>query len=270
MWNFANSHPTIGIILLSLIAVAFVLLIVVLIKAIKNGGDVEASLGKDGVGLKVGGKKKKSKEEFETDIIRNATLLSSSIISWKNDVTKEIDKKTNDTISSAIRYAVTKIDNMVNVAKIEYGETLKRKKGGKLSNEDNYQTIICGFLMDQTKEYFKDVICGAIREDHFEEKTEAEIKSIGENCYFGIKLIFEDKLDIINKDVIKEIAEKYEPKIKKETNELIELTAEKYKNLKKEKEEVIKDREDRFKVEMKMKFPVFSEETINSLVSYYS
>ena len=269
MWEFFNGHPLITTIAFVLIVVVFVLVAILLIKAIKSGSGVEAEAGKSGIKFRIGGKSGKNRETIEADIIRDAALLSSSIINWKTELSKEIDKKTNETISSCIRYSVSKIDNMVNIAKLEYGELLKKDKG-ELNNEDNYQVIIYGFLMDQVKETFKDQICGAIRADHFEEKTEQEIKSIGENCYLLSKLIFEQKLDILRKDILCKISEKYEPKIKSETDQLISLTMQKYKNLKKDIKDTIQDGEEKFRAELKIKFPNFTNEITDQLVNYYS
>ena len=270
MWVFFDKHPIIAGIALGLMLVIAVLAVVLIIKAIKSGGDVEAEAGKDGLRFHVGGKDGKNKKKnFESDIIRDAALLSSSIINWKGDLSKEIDKKTTETIANCVRYTVSRIDNMVNVAKLEYGEILKKKKE-KLTTEDNYQIIIYGFLMDQVKETIKDQICEAVRADHFEDKSDIEIKAIGENCYLLSKLIFEQRLDILQRDVLLKISEKYEPKIKKEADELVEFTAQKYKNLKKEIEETIKDREEKFRTELKIKFPTFTDEITDQLVSYYS
>lgn len=269
MWEFFNGHPLVAAIALGLMLAICVLVVILLIKAIKSGSGVEAEAGKSGIKFRVGGKAGKSREAIEADIIRDAALLSSSIINWKTELSKEIDKKTSETISSCIRYSVSKIDNMVNIAKLEYGDLLKKDKG-ELNNEDNYQVIIYGFLMDQVKEVLKDQICGAIRADHFEEKTEQEIKSIGENCYLLSKLIFDQRLDILRKDVLQKIAEKYEPKIKEETDQLIGLTMQKYKKLKKDVEDTIQSGEEKFRAELKIKFPNFTNEITEQLVNYYS
>lgn len=269
MWEFFNGHPLVAAIALGLMLTICVLVVILLIKAIKSGSGVEAEAGKSGIRFRVGGKVGKSREAIEADIIRDAALLSSSIINWKTELSKEIDKKTNEAISSCIRYSVSKIDNMVNIAKLEYGDLLKKDKG-ELNNEDNYQVIIYGFLMDQVKEVLKDQICGAIRADHFEEKTEQEIKSIGENCYLLSKLIFDQRLDILRKDVLQKIAEKYEPKIKEETDQLIGLTMQKYKKLKKDVEDTIQSGEEKFRAELKIKFPNFTNEITEQLVNYYS
>lgn len=269
MWEFFNGHPLVAAIALGLMLAICVLVVILLIKAIKSGSGVEAEAGKSGIRFRVGGKTGKSREAIEADIIRDAALLSSSIINWKTELSKEIDKKTSETISSCIRYSVSKIDNMVNIAKLEYGDLLKKDKG-ELNNEDNYQVIIYGFLMDQVKEVLKDQICSAIRADHFEEKTEQEIKSIGENCYLLSKLIFDQRLDILRKDVLQKIAEKYEPKIKEETDQLIGLTMQKYKKLKKDVEDTIQSGEEKFRAELKIKFPNFTNEITEQLVNYYS
>ena len=269
MWTFFDKHPLVAAIALGLALVIAVLIVIIMIRAIKSGDGVEAEAGRDGVKFRLNKKEIQSKKDFEADIIRDAALLSSSIINWKSEVSKEIDKKTNETISNCIRYAVTRIENMVNVAKLEYGDMLKKKKD-KLTTEDNYQVIIYGFLMDQVKETFKDQICSAIRADHFEEKSEAEIKAIGDNCYLLSKLIFEQRLDILQRDILLKVAEKYEPKIKKEADELVDLTEQKYKNLKKEIEETISEREEKFRVELKLKFPNFTDEITDQLVNYYS
>lgn len=271
MWVFFDKHPIIAGIIFSLLLVIAVLLVIITIKAIKNGGEVDAEAGKDGVKFHVGGKegKLKGKKAFESNIVKDAVFLSSSIINWKGDLSKEIDKKTNETIANCVRYSVSKIDNLINIAKLEYGEILKKEKE-ELTAEDNYQIIIYGFLMDQVKETIKDQICEAIRADHFEDKTDVEIRAIGENCYLLSKLIFEQRLNILQRDILVKIAEKYEPKIKKEADDLVELTAQKYKNLKKEIEETINDREEKFRAELKIKFPNFTDEITDQLVNYYS
>ena len=269
MWEFFNGHPLVAAIALGLMLAICVLVVILLIKAIKSGSGVEAEAGKSGIRFRVGGKVGKSREAIEADIIRDAALLSSSIINWKTELSKEIDKKTNEAISSCIRYSVSKIDNMVNIAKLEYGDFLKKDKD-ELSNEDNYQIIIYGFLMDQVKEVLKDQICSAIRADHFEEKTDQEIKSIGENCYLLSKLIFEQRLDILRKDILHKISEKYETKIKGETDQLIGLTMQKYKKLKEDIEDIIQSGEEKFRAELKIKFPNFTNEITEQLVNYYS
>ena len=124
--------------------------------------------------------------------------------------------------------------------------------------------------MDQVKEVLKDQICSAIRADHFEEKTDQEIKSIGENCCLLSKLIFEQRLDILRKDVLHKIFEKYETKIKGETDQLIGLTMQKYKKLKKDVEDTIQSGEEKFRAELKIKFPNFTNEITEQLVNYYS
>lgn len=269
MWEFFNGHPLVAAIALGLMLAICVLVVILLIKAIKSGSGVEAEAGKSGIKFRVGGKVGKSREAIEADIIRDAALLSSSIINWKTELSKEIDKKTSETISSCIRYSVSKIDNMVNVAKLDYGELLKKDKS-ELNNEDNYQIIIYGFLMDQVKEVLKDQMCSAIRADHFEEKSEQEIKSIGENCYLLSKLIFEQRLDILRKDILHKISEKYETKIKGEADQLINLTIQKYKNLKKDIEDMVQSGEEKFRAELKIKFPNFTNEITDQLVNYYS
>ena len=259
MWEFFNGHPLVAAIALGLMLAICVLVVILLIKAIKSGSGVEAEAGKSGIRFRVGGKEGKSREAREADIIRDAALLSSTIINWKTELSEEIDKKTNEAISSCIRYSVSKIDNMVNIAKLEYGDFLKKDKD-ELSNEDNYQIIIYGFLMDQVKEVLKDQICSAIRADHFEEKTDQEIKSIGENCYLLSKLIFEQRLDILRKDILHKISEKYETKIKGETDQLIGLTMQKYKKLKKDVEDTIQSGEEKFRAEVKIIVPNFKNE----------
>lgn len=268
MWEFFNGHPLIAAIALGLMLVICMLIVILLIKGIRTGSGVEAEAGKSGIKFKVGGKLGKNKEELEAELISNAAFLSSSIINWKTGLSKEIEKKQNDTVSYCVRYAVSRIENLVNVAKLEYGEILKKEKE-ELNSEDNYQIIIFGFIMDQVKEIFKDQICGAIRADHFEEKTEQEIKSIGENCFLGAKLIFEQKTDILKGEILRKIAEKYESKVKKESDELIDLTMQKYKSLKKDIEETVKGREEKFRAELKVKFPTFTEDITDSLVNYY-
>ena len=269
MWEFFNGHPLIAGISLALMLVICVLIVILLVKAIKTGSGVEAEAGRGGIKFKVGGKVIKSREAFEADIVRDAALLSSSIINWKTELSKEIDKKTNETISGCIRFSVSKIDNIINIAKLEYGELLKKRKG-ELSTEDNYQVIIYGFLLDQVREKFKDEICSAIRADHFEEKTEQEIKSIGDNCYLLSRLIFEQRLDVLQKEILDIIAEKYEPIIKRESDGLIDLTMQKYKNLKKDIADTIQSGEEKFRAELKIKFPTFTSEITDQLVNYYS
>ena len=269
MWEFFNGHPLVAAIALGLMLAICVLVVILLIKAIKSGSGVEAEAGKSGIRFRVGGKVGKSREAIEADIIRDAARVCDAIINWKTELSKEIDKKTNEAISSCIRYSVSKIDNMVNIAKLEYGDFLKKDKD-ELSNEDNYQIIIYGFLMDQVKEVLKEQIWSAIRADHFEEKTDQEIKSIGENCCLLSKLIFEQRLDILRKDVLHKIFEKYETKIKEEADQLIGLTMQKYKKLKKDVEDTIQSGEEKFRAELKIKFPNFTNEITEQLVNYYS
>ena len=271
MWNFIGAHPFTAVAIGALLIIIIAAIVGIIANAVNSGKEVEAGIGATGFKLKFGAKEKREKkeEDITANIVRDAALLSSTIINWKESLSRQLEKMQQDIISSCIRFAVSRIDNLVNIAKLEYPSIVKRKKG-ELSTEDNYQIIICGFLMDQVKEYFKNQVCGAIREDHFEEKTESEIKAVGENCYLGAKLIFEDKASVLQKDVLMEINEKYGSKIKKEADDIIEMTEEKYKGLKRDTRETIELSEARFKTELKMKFPMFTEETIDVLVSYYS
>lgn len=269
MWNFFDGHPIIAIIVIGVFVAIAIPVIILLIKAAKSGNGVEAEAGKEGLKFKLGKKEVKSREEFEADIIRDAALLSSSIISWKNEVSKEIERKTNEVINNCVRYATSRIESAVGIAKLDYGNNLKKKKE-ELTQEDNYQITIYGFLVDLVKETLKDQICNAIRADHFEDKTEAEIKVIGENCYLLSKLVFEDKIQYLRKDIIDEIDEKYSNRIKKGADEIVELTAQKYRNLKKEIEETVITNEEKFRAELKIKFPKFTNEIIDQLVNYYS
>ena len=93
---------------------------------------------------------------------------------------------------------------------------------------------------------------------------------IGENCYLLSKLIFEQRLDILRKDILHKISEKYETKIKGETDQLIGLTMQKYKKLKKDVEDTIQSGEEKFRAELKIKFPNFTNEITEQLVNYYS
>lgn len=269
MWNFFDGHPVIAIIVIGVFVAISIPIIILLIKAARSGNGVEAEAGKEGLKLKLGKKEVKNREEFEADIIRDAALLSSSIISWKNEVSKEIEKKTNEVINNCVRYATSRIENVIGIAKLDYGNILKSKKD-ELTQEDNYQITIYGFLIDSVKETLKDQICSAIRADHFEDKTEAEIKAIGENCYLLSKLVFEDKIQYLRKDIVDEIDEKYCNRIKKGADEIVEITAQKYKNLKKEIEETVSSNEEKFRAELKLKFPKFTDETTDQLVNYYS
>lgn len=272
MWSMIIAHPISVVAIIGLAIIIVASIVGIIASAVNSGKEVEAGVGATGLKLKFGAgnkKNEKTEEDITANIVRDAALLSSTIINWKESLSRQLEKMQADVVSSCIRYAVSRIDNLVNIAKLEYPSIIKRKKG-ELSVEDNYQNIICGFLMDQVKEYFKNQVCGAIREDHFEEKTDAEIKAVGDNCYLGAKLIFEDKAEVLQKDILLEIDGKYGPKIKKEADEIIEITEEKYKELKKSKKEIIEMSECRFKTELKIKFPMFTEETIDVLVSYYS
>ena len=84
------------------------------------------------------------------------------------------------------------------------------------------------------------------------------------------KIIFEQKVDILRKGILQQIAKKYESKIKDESDQLIDLTKQKYKNLKKDIEEMIQGGEEKFRAELKIKFPNFTNEITDQLVNYYS
>jgi hypothetical protein len=269
MWNFFDNHPTIAIIVISVFIVMAISIVVLIVKATKSGNGVEAEVGKDGFKFNAGKKEKINKEELERDILANAVFLSNSIISWKTGVSKEIDKLTQEVIIECIRHASTRIDNSVNEYQIKYGSLLKETKK-ELTQEDNYQIIIYGFLTEQIKEKTKDIICSAIRADNFENKTEIEIKTIGEDCYSSSKSILEKHIQHLRKDIIEEIEEECCLRVKKIADEVIELTAQKYKNLKKEIESIIEEKEEKFRAELKIKFPNLKGETVDLMVSYYN
>lgn len=265
MWQFLDNHPLYAAIAIAAFSFVAIGLIILIIKLIRNGSGIHAKIG--GNELDFGSKK--GEKPSEADIMRDMLILCNSIAQWQKQVDKQIELKTREVIASSIRFANVKIDNSINMAKLDYGDLLKSKKK-ELTQEDNYQIIIVGFLMDQVREEFKDIICSAIREDHFEDKTQSEIDSIGENAVVRAKIIFESKIDILNRSIITQVSEKNLDKIKEEAAEIIKITASKYKVLKEDIKNIIEKEEKDFKEVLKLKFPNLSEEGIENIVNYYN
>lgn len=268
MWVFLDNHPFFAAVI---IAMAFILatsILLLVFKLIKNGLKVRKAkiLGNE---IEFGGNIEVTEKVSETEFMRDMLILCNSINQWQKQVDKQIEVKTKEVINSSIRFANTKIDNTVNIAKLEYGDLLKKERK-ELTQEDNYQIIIYGFLMDQVREELKDIICSVIREDHFEDKSSIELESIGENATIRAKIIFESRSDILNKEILEKIKENNLPKINTEANEIIRVTADKYRNLKTEVQEIIEKEEKDFKEVLKLKFPKVSEEGINNIVNYYN
>lgn len=266
MWQFLDNHPLYAAIVIAAISILIVTAAILIVKLVKNGG-VHAKIGNNELDL--GNSNNKSKKLSEPELMRDMLILCNSINQWQKQVDRQIELKIKEVVSSSIRFANTKIDNSINAAKLDYGDFLKANKK-ELTQEDNYQIIICGFLMDQVREEFKDIICGAIREDHFENKTAAEIDSIGENAKVRAQIIFESKADVLNRKIINQIKEKNIDKIKQEAKEIIGITADKYKLLKEEIKNIIETEEKDFKEVLKLKFPHLSQEGIDNIVNYYN
>lgn len=265
MWQFLDEHPVYAAIIILLVSLVAASLIILIMKLIKSGGGIRAKFGDKEI--EVGKKNKEKVSESET--MRDMLILCNSINQWQKQVDKQVESKTREIISSSVRFANTKIDNEINTTKLCYGNILKKNKK-ELTQEDNYQIIIFGFLMDQLREEFKDIICSAIREDHFEAKTKQEIDSIGENAMVRTQIIFENNTNVLNRKIIEEIKQENIAKIKINCSEIIGLTTEKYKVLKSEIQEIISKEEKDFKEVLKLKFPNVSSEGIDNIVNYYN
>lgn len=265
MWQFLDNHPLYAAIIIAAISMLVIAAAVLIVKLVKSGG-IHAKIGNNELDL---GNSNKGKKLSEPELMRDMLILCNSINQWQKQVDRQIEIKTKEAVSSSIRFANTKIDNSINAAKLDYGDFLKTNKK-ELTQEDNYQIIICGFLMDQVREEFKDIICSAIREDHFENKTTAEIDSIGENAKVRAQIIFESKADVLNREIIEQVKSKNIDKIKEEAREIINITADKYKILKEEIKNIIEAEERDFKEVLKLKFPHLSQEGIDNIVNYYN
>ena len=265
MWQFLDGHPAYAAIIISLVSLIVISLVVLIVKLIKSGGGIHAKFGDKEIDV---GKKTKEKIP-ESEVMRDMLILCNSINQWQKQVDKQVEAKTREVISSSVRFANTKIDNEINTTKLYYGNILKKSKK-ELTQEDNYQIIIFGFLMDQLREEFKDIICSAIREDHFETKTKQEIDSIGENAMIRTQIIFENNANVLNGKIIEEIKQENIAKVKISCSEIINLTADKYKVLKSEIQEIISKEEKDFREVLKLKFPNISSEGIDNIVNYYN
>lgn len=274
MWQFLSENPTYAWCLLGLIFFVFIVLLIIskdkkmpkIKKANLFGneiefGDKESKKDDDNI---------EGKDSFsEEDKMRDALILCSSITQWQKTIDKIIDYKTKEVINSSIRYANNVIDTNANRACLEYGAIIRETKK-EITQEDNYQIIISGFLVDQVREELKNIVCTAIREDHFETKSPVEIESISEDATARAHLIFNSKKDVLNPEIMEKISEKYSAKIKTEVNNIISLTAEKYKNLKTEIQKTIEEETEQFKDTLRLKFPEFSSDSIDNIVSYYN
>ena len=263
MWQFFSAHPIIAVLAMTFTAALATALVILIAKLGKNGvkakvGNSELSFGKPGA----------PKESTEAEMMRDLLILSSSINHWQKQVDKQINALTQEVISTSIRFANLKIDNAINGIKNNYRFYLKEEKE-TLTTEDNYQMIICGFVLDQVREDFKDIICAAIREDHFDTKTQSELEAIGETAIIRAQLRFEEQIDVLNKDVIEKIKEENLTKVKKEATEIIEITAKKYRESREAIGKLIEENEFQQKESLKLKFPNLSAESIDNIVKYY-
>lgn len=263
MWQFFSAHPIIAAVTIAVVSILAFTVVVLVAKLGKNG--VRAKLGNNEFSL---GKTGAPKESSETEMMRELLILSSSINHWQKQVDKQINALTQEVISTSIRFANLKIDNAINGIKNNYRFYLKENKED-LTTEDNYQMIICGFVLDQVREDFKDIICAAIREDHFDVKTQNELEAIGETAIIRAQLRFEEQIDVLNKEVVEKIKEENLAKVKKETAEIIEITAKKYKESREEIIKLIEESERQQKECLKLKFPSLSAESIDNIVKYY-
>lgn len=263
MWQFFNDHPVVAILAMAFTAALATVLVILIARLGRNG--IKAKLGNNEISF---GKSNTPKETTETETMRDLLILSSSVNHWQKQVDKQISALTQEVVSTSIRFANLKIDNAINGIKNNYRFYLKEDKD-HLTVEDNYQMIICGFVLDQIREDFKDIICAAIREDHFDTKTQNEIEAISETAITRAQLRFEEQIEVLNKDVIKKIEEENLSKVKKETAEVIEITAKKYRESREAATKLIEENEVQQRESLKLKFPNLSAESIDNIVKYY-
>lgn len=268
MWQFMASNPVLAaIIVVAAIFTAGVLAVIIYKNGIKlKNGTFEVSVGNN-----VSKKKKNRPNSEEAELLRTTLILSNLINQWQNQLDKKIDSKKRECISTSIRYGNDAVDNNINLARLEYRNYLKEVKNinqeQQLTQEDAYQDTIYGFLIEQVRDKIKDTICTAIREDHFDKKTDAEISSIAENCTKKYQYIFDSNIEHLNKEVIEKVKETEIPKIKKIANDIIENAIDKYKSLEREITETISNEENTFKESLRVKFPGLSS-GIDDLVNY--
>lgn len=205
-------------------------------------------------------------EKEENDVVQTAVIISNEVSKYHADVEKMKEKDKNDVIHSCIVFANNKIEDAIYNIQNSYLNVSNPLKES-LSSEDNYRLIIFGLVLDQLKESFKDIICRYIREDHFESKSEAEIKSISDECINKGKKILNNAAYGIDKSVIIDMDSTLKSEIKSSSEEIIDNAAERYKKYKKDIEEKIQIKKETTIKSIKAKSSIISDEVAESLMN---
>lgn len=259
MWQFFSEHTVLAAVMVfSVFLIAIIFAIIFTKKGIEK-----IDVGKDGVSFSTKSDKGKTPEE----IISETVVFCNRINRYNMDIFKQLEINTNNTVSECIEHSTKCIDLNIQKVRLEYFTLLKETKA-KITPEDNYQTLIYGFLLDQISEYFKDEMCTLIRKDQLNSKKQEELDLIGENCFLEARRIFEEKIDFLNRDILEKVAFKYEKIVKNCSNNIIELTKAKYNELLKLNTEYMENKERELREELKLNFPQFSEKLINNLIKY--
>lgn len=261
MWDFFNNNPAAFWVALgcTVLIIGAVLVAVIAGKIRYRGKHGEISGGKES------GDSQPAQPLIFTDA--QALIFSTVINQWQKNLDREIQEMTDRVVKDCIRTASSSVDITAATAKLEYGRFL-RQEHKELTAEDNYQVIIYGFVIDQIKIAVKDVVCNAIREDRLEEKTEAEIASIGKSCKQNSINILNEKSAMLRGDLLDQIVESYGNKIQKMADEMMEITKSRYRKLKEDIKAFITEQEAAFREELRLKFPFLSDDMISDIISY--
>lgn len=258
MWTFFDNNPvafwaTLGC-LMAIAAAVFTGVVKGLIRVKSKGGEIS-------------GGREQSSRSGEPLIFTNAQafIFSAALSQWQKNLDREITEKTERVVKDCVRIAVSTTDTTAAAAKLEYGRLL-RQEHPQLTAEDNYQIIIYGFVIDQIKIAIKDVVCNAIREDRLEEKTEAELLSIGKTCKQNSINILSEKSAMLRGDLLDKIVDTYGSRIQKMADEMIEITKSRYRKLKDEIAALITEREAALREELRVKFPFLGDGDIEDIV----
>lgn len=212
--------------------------------------------------LRVTDSEKKPRKKSSVFTVADILALSSYITSYrqKKDEFKRIE--TQSLISACIRFTNTRLNSLRLESKEKYKKIL-RQKGQEILPVDNFKMIIFGFYLEQIEELCKDILCRAIREDHFEKKTDEEINALSEKCVLETRNIFNSLDDIdVDMGIVREFSEEMLSKLKKAANQSIENAIDKYKDLASRIKNFNESEEKAARNEMELRFPVICEKEL--------
>ena len=251
VWEFLNNN-------IYIVFIAIVLIFGLVFLLVKNNGKFKFKNNEISFG----------KGRTQEDIIRDTLLLNTIISNWQSNLNKKINKQFNETIGSTIRYAAATIDTNINKIKIDYGKFLREEKG-EINQNDNYEIIIFGFLIDKIREDTKDIICAAIREDHFDTKTQKEIEAISQNCVDRAIDTLNSQGTGLNAKIVNKIINEHKSKLFTICDDIIQMSIKKYNELSTKNAEIISNEINNFKEDIKLKFPILHDEAIDSIAKFY-